>query len=374
MRKTAIAAMLLSTMIAAPAAARDNSWYAGLDFGLMKVQDIDYDLSRAGVETDNAYSADHKTGYDFGGNLGYDFGMFRTEFEVAYKSARLDAVDALGGIGFVQPAGSYNTPGGSTRALSFMLNGLLDFGGEASPWSAFVGGGVGIARVQASNTRYVRGNVPTTIVDDSDSGFAWQALAGVRRAISDNVDMSLKYRYFNAPNVDLVSSLGDDLSGKMRSHSLLLGLTYNFGKKAEAAPPPPPPPPAPVAEVAPPPPPPPAPAPGPFIVFFDWDKAEITPEAADILNRASEAFQQTGQVSVMLAGHADRSGTDQYNQGLSERRAAVVREYMAGKGVSTGAITSEAFGESRPLVETADGVREPQNRRVEINFSASAGN
>jgi outer membrane protein OmpA-like peptidoglycan-associated protein len=48
-----------------------------------------------------------------------------------------------------------------------------------------------------------------------------------------------------------------------------------------------------------------------------------------------------------------------------------VKAYMAGKGVPEGSMTTEAFGESRPLVETADGVREPQNRRVEITFSGA---
>jgi len=70
-----------------------------------------------------------------------------------------------------------------------------------------------------------------------------------------------------------------------------------------------------------------------------------------------------------LAGHADRSGGDAYNMGLSERRAAAVRSYLTGKGVPMEVMSSEAFGESRPMVETADGVREPQNRRVEINFA-----
>jgi outer membrane protein OmpA-like peptidoglycan-associated protein len=75
----------------------------------------------------------------------------------------------------------------------------------------------------------------------------------------------------------------------------------------------------------------------------------------------------------MLAGHADKSGSAQYNVGLSQRRADAVRSYLEGRGVPGGAIASEAFGESRPLVETADGVREPQNRRVEITFGPGSG-
>lgn len=115
--------------------------------------------------------------------------------------------------------------------------------------------------------------------------------------------------------------------------------------------------------------------PGPYIVFFDWDKDEITPTAAAILDNAAAAYRQLGDspVRIVLAGHTDRTGPEDYNIGLSQRRANNVRSYLAGRGVSDGAMTAEAFGESRPLVETADGVRQPQNRRVEITFGPGGG-
>ena len=127
---------------------------------------------------------------------------------------------------------------------------------------------------------------------------------------------------------------------------------------------PPPPPPAPVA--------PPAVVEQNFIVFFDWDESDVTPAAADTLNQAAMAYRDGARTSVTLAGHADKSGPADYNVGLSQRRADAVRDYMSGQGVPTGVISTEAFGESRPLVETADGVREPQNRRVEINLGGDA--
>jgi len=120
--------------------------------------------------------------------------------------------------------------------------------------------------------------------------------------------------------------------------------------------------------------PPPLPVPaGPFIVFFDWDRSDITPEAASILDNAAAAYQQSGSASVMLAGNADKSGSDQYNVGLSQRRADAVRAYMVGRGLPDGSISTEAYGESRPLVDTADGVREPQNRNVQITFGPGSG-
>lgn len=106
--------------------------------------------------------------------------------------------------------------------------------------------------------------------------------------------------------------------------------------------------------------------PGPYTVFFDWDSTAISPEASTILDSAaaSTAGCTNGQFSV--SGYADRSGPDSYNMGLSQRRADVVRSFLTGQGVPDANITTHAFGESNPRVPTADGVRELQNRRVEI--------
>jgi outer membrane protein OmpA-like peptidoglycan-associated protein len=76
----------------------------------------------------------------------------------------------------------------------------------------------------------------------------------------------------------------------------------------------------------------------------------------------------------MLAGHADKSGSPQYNVGLSQRRNASVRAYLESRGIPGGVIGSEAFGETAPRVNTADGVREPQNRRVEVKYGPGSGN
>ncbi|HEX7850972.1 MAG TPA: OmpA family protein, partial [Sphingomonas sp.] len=137
--------------------------------------------------------------------------------------------------------------------------------------------------------------------------------------------------------------------------------------------PPPPPPPPPPEPPAPPPPPAVVCSPGPFIVFFEWDKSDITPEAASILDNAISQYANCGNAQVMLAGHADRSGSAKYNIGLSQRRADSVKAYMVAHSVPDGVISEQAFGESRPRVETADGVREVQNRRVEITYGPSSG-
>jgi outer membrane protein OmpA-like peptidoglycan-associated protein/opacity protein-like surface antigen len=371
MRKLAIAMALSSTLLATPAFARDGAWYVGGEFGAMIVEDMDVDVGA----TNNAIQLNHEYGYDGGVFVGYDLGAFRIEAEAAYKKAELEDYQTsirlpLEGVNFA----TTRVAGGSTSAMSFMLNGMLDFGDDDGI-SGFVGGGIGMARVKANNYRNFANATP--FLDGSDTKLAWQVFAGVRQAISDNIDVTLKYRFFNADKIRMTAFNGGQTEHRFRSHSLLGGLTFNFGGAepvVETPPPPPPPPVEPVVVDQPPPPPPPPPCvAGPFMVFFDWDRDEITPQASAILDNAASAYQTCGQAQVMIAGHADKSGSDQYNVGLSQRRAANVRSYLAGRGIPDGVMTTEAFGESRPLVETADGVREPQNRRVEITFGPGSG-
>ena len=111
-----------------------------------------------------------------------------------------------------------------------------------------------------------------------------------------------------------------------------------------------------------------APEIGPFLVFFDWDEAELRNDAAAILDDAAKAYRAYGLVRVMVAGHTDTSGPEAYNDRLSRQRAAAVREALVARGVPATNIVSGAYGENEPLVPTEDGVREPQNRRVEITF------
>jgi len=390
MRKLAIVVALSSTVLATPALARDGAWYVGADFGAMIVEDLEFDVGTA----EDAIIVDHEYGFDGAGFVGYDLGAFRLEAEVAYKRARIDELESTlrlpgqggGAIGATVPQQFVDAGGGNTTALSFMVNGLLDFGDDDGI-SGFLGGGIGIARVNFNNQRNFSNQ--GAFLDDSDTRFAWQLLAGVRQAISDNMDVTVRYRFFNADDLETVGFGGRDFSTRLRTHSFLGGITFNFGAP-EPAPipiPPPvvvtPPPPAPL----PPAPPPPVQCPGgttvpagqqcppvgPFIVFFDWDRADITPQAASILDNAAEQYRATGNAQVVLAGHADRSGSDQYNVGLSQRRAENVRQYLAGRGIPEGVMRTEAFGESRPAVETADGVREPQNRRVEISMGPGSG-
>jgi OmpA-OmpF porin, OOP family len=376
MRKLVIGMAMASTALTAPAMAREGQWYIQGDAGVMIVEDAGFDINGF---ADNA-KVDFDTGYDFGGLVGYDFGSFRLEAETSYRRAGIDRATAgsqglalnRGSTGAINTFQDSRPAAGRVNVLSFMLNGLLDFGSDDG-MQAFAGGGVGVARVDLDGR--VNANGPG-FVGDSDTGFAWQAIAGVRAPLSNSWDIGLKYRFFNAPSINLVDPIGRAIDTDLTSHSLLGTISYNFGGK-EAPQPLPPVPPIPTPPPPPPAPPaPPAPPPcntGPYIVFFDFDKSDITADAAAILNGAVTAYANCGAANVMLAGHTDRAGSARYNMGLASRRNASVRSYLTGRGIPDGRISSEAFGESMPRVPTADGVREAQNRRVEITYGPGSG-
>lgn len=105
-----------------------------------------------------------------------------------------------------------------------------------------------------------------------------------------------------------------------------------------------------------------------FLVFFDWSKATLTAEARRIIASAAEEFKASGQARIVATGYTDTSGSEAYNQILSERRADAVKAELVRLGVPGDQIVTIGKGESNPLVPTGPNVREPQNRRVEIEF------
>jgi OOP family OmpA-OmpF porin len=107
---------------------------------------------------------------------------------------------------------------------------------------------------------------------------------------------------------------------------------------------------------------------GPAYVFFDWGKTELSTDATATLDTVAQAYAQSPR-PLVLDGHSDRSGPDGANLRSSRHRAEIARVYLVAHGVPGGAITVRAYGESRPIIATADGVREIQNRRVEIRFA-----
>ncbi|WP_428663703.1 OmpA family protein [Reyranella sp.] len=102
------------------------------------------------------------------------------------------------------------------------------------------------------------------------------------------------------------------------------------------------------------------------MVFFDWDRSNLSAQAESTISQAANAFKTTGSARVTATGHTDTTGSPDYNMGLSLRRANTVKDSLVRNGVPASAISVIGKGETQLLVQTGDGVREPQNRRVEI--------
>lgn len=238
---------------------------------------------------------------------------------------------------------------GRSRSLSFMGNVLYDIN-TGTAFTPYIGVGAGIAQVKltandtANNYR----------VSDTDWVFAYQGIAGVSYSLNNALAITADYRYFGTVDPKFKGPNGR-VEGEYGAHSVMLGLRYSFG--------------APVAPVAAP-----APAPAPvqaqpqteYLVFFDWDKADITPVSDKIIGDAAAAAGKIRAVSIHVIGHTDTSGSPAYNQKLSLRRADAVRKSLVAKGVPAKMVTVEGKGETQLLVQTGENVREPSNRRAQI--------
>ncbi len=101
-------------------------------------------------------------------------------------------------------------------------------------------------------------------------------------------------------------------------------------------------------------------------VLFAFDSAELTPAAKDQLAAVANRLTGANLVSAKVIGHTDSVGSDPYNQGLSERRARSVADFLASQGVPASKLTTEGMGESQPVADNETDAGRAQNRRVEI--------
>ena len=293
-------------------------------------------------------------------SIGWGFGNgFRVEVEGNIRQNDIDKVGGFRGAGFT------NTAGGMQRSYGAMANALYDFRIPGVSWVVpYIGGGVGYVWREMDGLSVTAPGGLSLRPRDTDGRFAYQAIGGMAFPIASvpGLAVTTEYRYlgtqptnFNTRLVNTATAQGVG-GGQLRSsdnnHSVLVGLRYAFN-------------------TAPPPPPVVAPAAAPalartFLVFFDWDRADLTDRARQIIADAATNSRTVASTRIEVGGHADRTGTAAYNQRLSVRRGEAVAAELVRRGVDRGMITVQGFGFERPLVPTAQGVREPQNRRVEI--------
>jgi len=247
---------------------------------------------------------------------------------------------------------------GRLQTYAVMANALFDMD-IGMPWLyPYIGGGVGYAWTNLGNVILSGPATPFGATVNSTKGnFGFQAIGGLSFPMPRVPGLSLttEYRFFGVPgNETFAVSTGDEI--KLRgqyNHSFLLGVRYAFNVS---------PPtqltldtvgPAPAAARS-------------YMVFFDWDKATLTDRARQIVKDATDNSTHVQYTRIEVNGYTDTSGTHQYNQGLSVRRARAVQAELVKDGVPQDAVTTQGLGDTHLLVQTGPGVREPQNRRVEI--------
>jgi opacity protein-like surface antigen len=254
--------------------------------------------------------------------------------------------------------------GGFEQQYGGFVNALYDLG-LGLPVTPYFGVGAGYQTIglDGVNSGYV--GSPSTRLNETKGAFAYQAIAGVSYPLPvAGLSLKAEYRFIGVltpPPYDRGGAFRNGVYTPLRAtfgnifnNEIMVGLRYTFG-----APPPPP------HAIA-------FPdlvlASRSYLVFFDWDRADLTQRARQIVREAAEHSTRGRYTRIEVDGYTDTSGTPAYNQRLSVRRAEAVAAELVRDGVPRAAIAIQGFGETHPLVSTGDGVREPQNRRVEIIF------
>ncbi len=367
-------ALLVATMFAAPAVALAQPVtgpYVSLGAGGTYIQD--QTLTRVNVPALGAFSygGDNNGHIRVDGNvigsgaIGYGLGNgFRIELQGDYRRNTITGFSSLNG-------------GGHQEQYEGYVNVLydLDLAPFGLPIQPYIGVGAGYDQVKFENGHAVgaggaSGTDPIFIRETNTQGnFTAQGILGVAynldsimpglaltaegrvSAIPESQDY---HGQFFAPGVATRINFRTD---NTINYAGLVGIRYALFQPA------PPPPPAPAqAQTM-------APAVQPtstYLVFFDWDRADLTARARQIVAQAAQASTHVQSTRIEVNGYTDLSGTAAYNQRLSVRRAQSVEAELVRDGVNRGEISIHGYGESNPLVQTAAGVREPQNRRVEI--------
>src|SRR5262245_54858927 len=217
----------------------------------------------------------YNTGYAVGGKVGYDFVGPRVELEGLYRNNQ--------GSGFVPFGPGVAFANGQINQVSVMANILYDFfpGATITP---YVGAGAGVAFADPS----LAGGCTMC-----STQFAYQGIVGLGWNVDQNIRVSLDGRYYGTTQ--------GGLNYQNNNIGLMLGLTYKFG----------------APEAAPPPPATPAPQATSFMVFFDWDRSDLSQQALATIQQAANAFKQKVSARITATGHTDTSRPADYNMALS---------------------------------------------------------
>jgi outer membrane protein OmpA-like peptidoglycan-associated protein len=378
MKKILLAGSGLAAILLLPAtgfAQPISGPYVSLGAGYDRLQSefIHTNSAITGIETSNlpGYSqSDNDIRWGDGAtteaSVGWGFGNgLRAELEGQWTYSNVQSGPGSQSIG--TGTGNRNSYGGFGNVLYDLPLGMVGLNtGGITP---YVGAGAGYEWTHLSPLTF--DNIDGTVdrIGGTSGNFAWQAIAGFAvplHAFMPGLDMTVEYRYIGSLNRQAYFgehyqpfglNEGNVQLSQEASHNVMVGFRYALWQPA----PPPPPAPAPVS-----PPPPPVQQSRTYLVFFDWDRADLTARARQIVAEAAQASTHVQTTKIEVNGYTDLSGTAAYNEKLSVRRAKSVEAELIRDGVAQNEIDIHGYGESNPLVPTAPGVREPQNRRVEI--------
>lgn len=341
-RKILLCAVATSALGGAANAANYQGWYLSIEGGANWVDDWD-SLVSVTIPT----TTEFETGWAALGSVGYAFaGNWRAELELGYRNNEIDLI-----------VGKHAWIDGDLWEASAMANVVYDIRlGDKLGLSVGVGAGADFAELTDQRVGVE--------FSDEDWNFAYQGLAGLNYSIGSRTTAFVNYRYLRVSNPDFdmrpqggLLIDGDDFA----KHSVTAGLRYALGSPQVMADVEPPTSQPPVADPV-----------GPsrqFIVFFGFNKYNLTSAALRVISEAVIAAKETGSATLVITGHTDTVGSPGYNQTLSTRRANAVKSEMVKQGISATNISTTGRGETELLVQTNDNVKEPQNRRATIDLN-----
>lgn len=351
--------------------------YVGLGAGANFLQDEQARLS--GVQGSGVSSGAATLRFDPGfrtlASVGYGLGNgLRLEIEGDYFRNSLSSVGQNASYpAFGRPLrlsasvqGNEEKYGGFVNALFDINPSLLGFGSLPFGITPYLGAGFGY--LQSHNQGLSIASPGQFLIRSTGSGgnFAYQGIVGLAVPIDlvPGLALTAEYRFTGiAANRALeAQAFAPGIAGRAQlterdnfNHSIVaVAVRYAFNYPPPASPVPV----APPISIA--------RASRTYLVFFDWDRADLTERARQIIAEAAAAATRVQTTRVEVEGNADSSGTSAYNNSLSLRRARAVSEELIRSGVPQTEIAIQSFGETRPLVPAQIGAREPHNRRVKI--------
>jgi len=376
LRTILLAASLLTAPIAVQAQPI-SGLYVGVGAGVNFLQDerarfadatgASIGLDRARLRFDPGFRASASVGYGLGNGLRFEIegDYFRNTLSSVRQTSSGVGSNSFAGLP-TSARGTEEKYGGFVNALFDLNPDLLGLGSLPFTMTPYVGAGIGY--LQSSNQSLRISNPGQLLISStgSDGNFAYQGIVGLAFPISavPGLAFTAEYRFTGvaANRVSQGQVFAPGIAERARlterdnfNHSILaVAVRYAFNYPPPASPVPVAPPTSTVV------------ASRTYLVFFDWDRADLTDRARQIVAEAAAAATQVQTTRIEVQGNADRSGTPAYNQDLSLRRARAVAGELVRHGVPQAEIAIQGLGDTHPLVPTQAGVREPQNRRVEI--------